>query len=170
MTKNEAIQSYLSLRDEIDNRCRELYKLHAPHLQCKAGCDMCCMDFSILPVEYHAIKELAGEDLKKGQHNLREGQCPFLIKHRCVIYHARPVICRTQGLPLLFMGEENWELSACELNFTDFDFGNFSEENTFPQDRYNSKLYMINKQFTENFPEKNYGPTDLLPISSLLKQ
>lgn len=170
MIKNKVIESYLSLRDEIDNRCRELYDLHAPHLRCKAGCDMCCMDFSILPVEYHAIKELAGEDLKKGQPAAKKGECPFLVNHRCTIYQVRPVICRTQGLPLLFMGEENWELSACELNFTDFDFADFTEENTFPQDRYNSKLYMINKRFTESFPEKNYDPTDLLPISSLLKE
>ena len=66
------------------------------------------------------------------------------------MYESRPIICRTHGLPLLFMNDEQWELSACELNFTEFDDEEFKEENTFPQDTFNSKLFMINKRFVES--------------------
>jgi uncharacterized protein len=167
MEKLEFIQQYLALRDEIDGRCAELHNEHASHLQCRAGCDMCCMNFGILPLEFEAIKELAGEELKKGQPVNNEDDCPFLVNHQCAIYQWRPIICRTQGLPLLFMGEEEWELSACELNFTDFDFDEFTEENTFPQDTYNSRLFMLNRRFVDSLPGKPYGPVELIPVSQL---
>lgn len=170
MPKSKVLRKYLSLREEVDRECARLYALHAPHLQCREGCDQCCMDFGIFPAEYYAILEQAGNHIQNGRKPVSEGACPFLINHRCVIYAARPIICRTQGLPLLFMGDEGWELSACELNFTQFDFGNFHEENTFPLDRYNSRLYLINKEFIKTFPGKPYQAFDLLPLSRLLNQ
>jgi uncharacterized protein len=170
MQNPEAIKNYLALREELDARCASLYKLHAQHLKCREGCDQCCMDFGIFPVEYFAIKEQAGQDLKKGQNSNSETACPFLVDHRCVIYDARPMICRTQGLPLLFMGDEGWELSACELNFTAFDFEKFISKNTFPQDKYNSRLYLINKEFIESLPGKPFQPLELLPLRKLIEE
>ena len=170
MQNPEAIKKYLSLSDELDKHCGDLHKLHAAHLNCREGCDQCCMDFGIFPVEYFSIKEQAGEDLKKGQLPASETACPFLVDHRCVIYAARPMICRTQGLPLLFMGEEGWELSACELNFTTFDFEKFTEKNTLPQDKYNSRLYLINKEFIESLPGKPYHALELIPLRRLIEK
>lgn len=169
MEKSNLLNQFYQLRNELDQHCADLYELHAPHLKCKAGCDMCCMDFSVLPVEFDAIRAQAGDALQNGLKNVEPGQCPFLVNHRCVIYAARPVICRTQGLPLLFMGEEQWELSACELNFTDFDWDEFSEENTFPLDRYNSRLYMLNQQYVQSLPGNSYTSGQLISLSSLLK-
>jgi uncharacterized protein len=169
MDKHEAIQQYLALRDEIDKRCSELHQEHSLHLQCRAGCDMCCMDFGILAVEFETIKELAGDELKKGQPVKEEGACPFLVNHQCMIYEWRPVICRTQGYPLLFMGEEEWELSVCELNFTDFDFDEFTEENTFLQDRFNSRLFMLNRSFVDSIPGRIWSPVELIPVSRLME-
>jgi uncharacterized protein len=169
MNKQEVIKQYLALRDEIDQRYQELHQEHESHQQCRAGCDQCCMDFGVLPVEFEVIKELAGDQLKNGQSVQQEGACPFLINHRCSIYDFRPIICRTQGLPLLFMGEEEWELSACELNFTEFDFDEFTEENTFAQDKYNSRLFMLNRLFVDSLPGKPYSPVELVPVSMLFK-
>ncbi len=168
MENKELFREYFAIRDELDRHCAELYQLHAPHLNCKAGCDSCCMDFSIFPVEFYAIKQQAGDDLKKGMNPASEGGCPFLVNHRCVIYDTRPMICRTQGLPLLYMGEEQWELSVCELNFKDFDFDKFTEENTTPQDKYNSRLFLLNQKYTKSLKSKPYNTKDLLPLRELL--
>ncbi len=167
MQKQKALQEYFDLRDELDKYCAELYKLHKQHLQCQAGCDQCCMDFSIFPVEYYAIKQEAGNGVKDGVALDLAGECPFLVNHRCVIYQSRPFICRTQGLPLLYMNEEQWELSVCELNFTRFGFDGFTEENTFPQDKYNSRLFLLNQKFIKALPGKPYQPVDLIPLSKL---
>jgi Fe-S-cluster containining protein len=125
------------------------------------------MDFSIFPVEFYVIKKQAGDNLKNAKKPGADGDCPFLVNHRCVIYDARPIICRTQGLPLLYMGEEEWELSACELNFTDFDFDEFIKENTLPQDKYNSRLFLLNQKFIENIPDKPFRNNDLIPLKKL---
>ena len=156
---------YRKLIAEVDQSVKDLSELHKNHMLCKKGCDLCCMDYSVLPVEYMAIKEA----LKAKQvdiHGSVDGSCIFLKNHECQIYKSRPIICRTHGLPLLFMNDDQWELSACELNFTEFDDEEFKEENTFPQDTYNSKLFMINKRFIER-SGLEYSNFDLLEISSL---
>jgi uncharacterized protein len=168
MQKNKLFDDYFSLRDELDVYCSRLYEFHVPHLMCKAGCDQCCMDFGMLPIEFFAIRQEAGERIRNGEVSLSESGCPFLIDHRCVIYQSRPFICRTQGLPLLFMNDDQCELSACELNFTEFDFDEFSEENTFPQDQYNSRLFLLNLKFIESVYSQ-LSPTDLLSLKDLFE-
>ncbi len=170
MQNQEFFNAYYTLRQELDQHCQELSQTHAAHMHCKAGCDQCCMDFSVLPIEYFAIKAQAGDALTKGRKTTNEEDCPFLVDHQCVIYPCRPFICRTQGLPILFMGEEEWELSACELNFTRYDFDEFTQENTFPQDAYNSRLFMLNRKFIDSLPGKPYGVVDLIPLRNLFEK
>jgi len=163
---------YKELREEIDSLSKQLETQHQKHMQCKAGCDLCCMDYSIFPVEFYSILN----DLKQYQAQpetstaTEDGGCVFLKNHKCTIYAERPIICRTHGLPLLYMSDDgNWELSACELNFTEFDMENFNSENTFPQDKFNSELFMLNKEFISVFSEKEYGEFDLIPVKKLIE-
>lgn len=161
------IKKYFALRKELDKLCSELSALHAPHMNCREGCSECCMDFSIFPVEYHAIKYEAGDLLKQGSSGIPSTQCPFLAHSKCIIYKSRPIICRTQGLPLLFMNDDNWELSFCELNFKEFNQQEFNFGNTLSQDRFNSRLYMINQAFLEELPGKSYVAGELIPLKNL---
>lgn len=162
--------NYFGLRAEIDKRSEQLFSQHKKHVQCKNGCHYCCMDYSILPVEFYSVMEELKDSGKKPVwlETSNEDDCIFLENRSCTIYKHRPVICRTQGLPLIFMNEEgDWELSACELNFTEFDLEDFTPENTFAQDTYNSKLFMLNKAFIAAFSEKKYSEYDLIPIREL---
>ncbi len=163
-------KKYGKLVKEIDLEAERLSKMHRNHLQCKNGCDLCCMDYNIFPVEFYAIyeslksKNAAPKTTKK----LDKNTCAFLKDHSCAIYEHRPVICRTHGLPLLYMNDDNeWELSNCELNFKTFEFSRFIFQNTFPQDKYNSKLFMLNKEFISGFHEEEYDETDLIPLKKL---
>ena len=164
--------AYKSLRNDIDKLSDKLEKQHKKHMRCKVGCDLCCMDYSIFPIEFYNIVEALKEREDKLNLNTKEdeGSCIFLNNHQCEIYADRPIICRTHGLPLLYMNEENgWELSACELNFTEFDMEEFSEENTFPQDKFNSKLFLLNKEFIAKNKLTDYAEFDLIPIKELTK-
>ena len=166
------IEAYFNLRDHVDKLSAQLENIHQSHLACRAGCDLCCMDYSIFPVEFYSIADqLSKQNLKLDLPAVNKGEnCAFLKDHKCTIYAERPIICRTHGLPLLYVNEEEeWELSACELNFTEFDIGDFTNENTFPQDRFNSELFMLNKKFVADFKEKKYGEFDLIPIRELLR-
>ena len=168
---NNHFNNYLTVCKEVDSISEQLVNIHSGHMQCKAGCDLCCMDYSIFPLEFHSILKLLKDRNIKPEvdANISEQQCVFLNKHKCTIYKERPIICRTHGLPLLYMNDKNeWELSACELNFTEFDMEEFDEENTFAQDKYNSKLFILNKEFIENFNEVKNGEFDLIPVKRLL--
>ncbi len=171
--KNSRFKQYKVLLNEIDNHSKALEKEHSDAMVCKAGCDMCCMDYSIFPIEFYSIlNDIKSAGLYPETTEVQdENVCVFLNNHVCTIYEQRPVICRTHGLPLLFMNDDSeWELSVCDLNFTKFDFGRFTLENTFPQDKYNSKLYLLNKKFISEFEEKQYSEFDLIPIKELAKQ
>lgn len=164
------IAPYYQLRAEIDALSESLEKEHHQHLNCKKGCDLCCMAISVFPVEYYAIKaELDLKPLAELPVPKDQNDCRFLVNHNCAIYPSRPVICRTHGLPLLYMSldSDEYELSLCELNFTDFDLSDFDEDNTYPMDRINSKLYQLNKNFVAGFEEAKYSETDRIPLAEL---
>jgi uncharacterized protein len=165
-------KSYLLLRAEIDIKVNELTQVHATNMVCKKGCDACCFGFRVFPVEFYTIKKATGlqGDFELGDDIEGNERCQFLSNHQCTIYENRPLICRTHGLPLLNMNEDgtDWELSACELNFTNTDDDYLNEENVFIQDTYNSKLFQINKTFLTIHPELNFTEFDLIPLKSLM--
>lgn len=173
MKKSEQkhFNEYAALIKEIDKISKKLSGMHSSHLQCKKGCDWCCMDYRIFPLEFDAIlNKLKEKEVDFQKEEVKGGACIFLKDHACMIYENRPVICRTHGLPLLYMNDDNeWELSNCELNFTDFDFDGFNAENTFPMDRYNSKLFLLNRNYIQSVKEKPYLETDLIPVKQLAK-
>lgn len=167
----KSTNDYFLLRKDIDGQIEILEKEHKRHLSCKCGCDLCCMDYNIFPVEFYSIlKELQEQKFKPHSFPAKKesNSCVFLKDHKCSIYRLRPIICRTHGLPLLYTNDnDEWELSTCELNFTDYDFGQFSEENTYAQDRFNSKLFILNRNFIANFKDTNFKETDLIPLKKL---
>lgn len=157
--------AYNTFITRLDKRCAELTTEHQKHLQCRKGCDLCCMNYRIFPIEFYAMKQ-ALEAKPVATCESFDGGCVFLSDHACQIYEHRPIICRTHGLPLLFLNDEQWELSTCELNFTEFDDEDFSEENTFAQDRFNSDLFMLNKRFIEA-NKLPYTEFDLIDMKDL---
>ena len=60
-----------------------------------------------------------------------------------------------------------WVISNCELNFKEFDFDDFDIENTFPMDKFNSKLIVLNKKFISEFEEEKYSEFDLIPLKKI---
>ncbi len=168
----KSTDNYFQLRNTIDKQIKKLEVKHKKHLSCKSGCDLCCMDYNIFPVEFYSIlKELKNEKLNVQPGNKEKaenGGCIFLKNHTCSIYHSRPIICRTHGLPLLYTNnDDEWELSTCELNFTQYDFDLFTDRNTFSQDVYNSELFILNRKFIADFKDKKYGEKELIPIKKL---
>jgi uncharacterized protein len=166
----DPIEKYREVRNAIDKQVFALEKTHNKHMLCRKGCDLCCMDYSIFPVEYFSIlKGLNDRDFIPDITTPEaENGCVFLVNHACTIYTERPVICRTHGLPLMFANDDGeFELSACELNFTNFDFEDFNMDNTFHQDKYNSMLFMVNREFINASVNKKWGELDLIPLKEL---
>ncbi len=128
------MDAYSRLILEVDALSARLSHRYRVHLACRAGCSSCCNeDISVFEVEAESIGEafrtLPVETREEVLHQAEiaatngAGQapapCPFLIGDRCAIYDSRPLICRTQGLPLLYSAEDGvQEVDFCPLNFT----------------------------------------------------
>ena len=72
--------------------------------------------------------------------------CPLLVEDRCAIYYNRPIICRTQGLPLLLKSDDGVDdVDWCPLNFTSSNaLEDLEEKHLVNLDELNLKLALAN--------------------------
>ena len=115
------LQQYRALVAKVDAFWAQAVRVQAVGFRCASGCDDCCKPrITVFPVEAVAIcAHLKSVDpaLRARLARLADqvDHCAFLLDGHCSIYDARPVICRTHGLPLRVDGQ----LDHCPLNFTD---------------------------------------------------
>lgn len=106
--RDEAVhRSLLRLHTDVDARARPLAARLGSRLQCRRGCTPCCTDgLTVFEVEAERIRRCAVELLRNGAPH-PEGACAFLdFDGACRIYEHRPYVCRTQGLPLRWLEED----------------------------------------------------------------
>ena len=113
---------YRQLLDQVDKWTAEMMQRYKAQLKCRKGCDLCCQrKFSVSAVEAYNLAKRFRTLPAAVQRAVRKKKqsCTFLVGGACSVYAARPVICRTYGLPSLHRNEkEEGEISWCELNFT----------------------------------------------------
>lgn len=156
--------AYKALLSDVDNRVSELvddrFKLI---LQCRPGCSDCCMQFSVLPLEAaHIIQQLQYLNLEKQS---VEAKCVMLEGDLCRVYEIRPVICRTQGMPVAYVDEVSAtiEVSACQMNFPD-DYP-LEHDDLLLMDQFNSRLSELNLQYCK---DNNLDPELRVPLAELV--
>jgi Fe-S-cluster containining protein len=146
--EQKILQEYLQLVEEIDLEIERISAaLPRNILQCRPGCPECCIEFSIFALEAAVLAgRLKGPDTDRTP---AEQHCRFLRDDRCSVYGARPIICRSQGLPIGYLNEESGfiEVSACPRNFPE-DFA-FSQEGLLLMDRFNERLAELNRRYCE---------------------
>jgi hypothetical protein len=136
-----AAPRYRHLLERLDAWSAQVRPLHEDRMACRPGCDDCCRrHLSVFPVEAEAlaraVRDLPGREYAAIEAHIArwdqafgarpgEAPCPLLQEARCLLYHARPVLCRTHGFPLLTRpsgdpdsGEPGF-LTWCEKNFRD---------------------------------------------------
>jgi hypothetical protein len=153
---DDPLREYRLVLAKIDAKVAEISGHQADQLACARGCHACCAPgLTVTAVEAAAIaahiqcqsdqllivQALAAEDPWNGM------RCSFLGRDgACSIYAVRPVVCRTQGLPIAIDGGQ---LTACTLNFGD------GLQDLPPGDRIDQKtlstlLYVVNERFCVN--------------------
>lgn len=109
------------LHTVVDELAAKVAAPHEDRLRCRAGCSACCQDgITVFDIEADLIRARHGELLERAAAHA-PGGCAFLDEAgRCRIYASRPYVCRTQGLPLRWLEEEDGEVvearSVCPLN------------------------------------------------------
>ena len=106
------------LTAKIDGFFARALARHGDDMQCETGCSDCChVRLSITHVEAGAIRAFAtGRTLALNPDPTR---CAALDEAgRCQIYEARPVVCRSHGVPIRMREGSLPVIRNCFRNFT----------------------------------------------------
>jgi Fe-S-cluster containining protein len=117
--------SYQQLADKVDAFGERVDARYPNALTCHAGCSQCCLvHLTVLPLEFErieaAVLALPAADQEALSARVRAGKadprCPLLDDSgQCRVYAARPMICRSHGLPISVGDPQVWDV--CPLNF-----------------------------------------------------
>lgn len=165
-------KQYIQLRNEIDNRAQELTQMHSNYMRCKEGCSSCCERISVFPLEFYFIQnqlQAINFEYPVRKFNRIRKSCVFLKNKRCLIYSHRPIICRTQGLPLMYesLNGKGYEVSYCSLNFKRWNMAGFLDANTMFMPAFNSRLFLLNQQFIKTLTFGSYTHKSRIPLRNL---
>ncbi|MDZ7263769.1 MAG: YkgJ family cysteine cluster protein [candidate division KSB1 bacterium] len=173
---NEILFEYQNLVYKVDSRCQELEQRHRQHLVCQPGCSQCCeVERTVLAIEAYVVEQrlrsLSPERIKRLRKLYRNNDdvCPLLLRDRCVIYTARPIICRTHGLPILYREAARSFVDYCRLNFT-----KLPETHIFPasdildMNDFNVELIQLDKKFAEYVLRTRWRPDQRRSLKSIL--
>jgi Fe-S-cluster containining protein len=164
--EGEAAPRYRDLVARLDAWTASARALHAERMQCRVGCDACCRrHLSVVSLEAEVLAGAAAAlpvERRRGLRDHLEGwderfegrevagtPCPLLAEGSCLLYEARPVLCRTHGFPLRTRPSgdpasgQPGSLVWCELNFDDSDREPFDEAGVLDIDRVNRTLGAI---------------------------
>lgn len=105
LSREELLEAIVELHAQIDAEVARRSRAYASRLHCAAGCCDCCVDdLTVFEVEALRIEAHCADLLYQGEPH-PPGACVFLSEDgKCRIYEHRPYVCRTQGLPLRWMG------------------------------------------------------------------
>jgi hypothetical protein len=132
---------YRALVDKVDAFGAKVHAERDADMQCAPGCAACCdVALTVCATEAAPIREAVAALPLDARARLaaravalegRDGPCVMLEDGRCVVYAARPLVCRTQGLPLAYppgfvpveavrgRDARGHDLTWCPLNFRD---------------------------------------------------
>ena len=116
------------LHAKIDAFFDRVQGTYRDHMACAPGCASCCYAaLSLFPVEIARLLAAVDTLPSDARARLRErverassdGACALLDEAQCVVYSARPTICRSHGLPLRVRGTDgSTRRDVCPLSFT----------------------------------------------------
>ena len=151
----ESLNNYRSLLAKVDELAAVISSKYASHIACRAGCDGCCRHLTLSLVEGVALavafKELppaqVGYLRERAAKAADDSPCPLLMDGLCALYAARPLICRTHGLPILIAEGEARRVDFCPRNFQGID--SLPGSALIDLERLNTALAAVNALFTK---------------------
>jgi Fe-S-cluster containining protein len=150
---NPLLDNYRQLVAKIDHLCQGITVELGELITCSAGCSGCCSVITIFPVEVAALQDaleaLPAQEAETIRQHVRQqasGEgCPLLFNQRCLLYRARPIICRTHGLPIVYSEGGLRTSDCCPLNLSAAE--SVSGSHTVDLDKLNALLVAVNTLF-----------------------
>jgi Fe-S-cluster containining protein len=181
------LTEYLALRDRVDAFADGVQQRRAADMQCRRGCAGCChAELAVCAVEAAAIRAQVGALDEPARAALRaraavdtaEPRCVMLgADDACAIYAARPLVCRSQGLPLRYPAELIPEQSVraragagavtwCPLNFTAAKERPPAAADVLDAERVDQTLALINRRYADR---TGADPLARVPLRTLAR-
>lgn len=161
----DPLSNLRGLHARLDAHAAQVRTQHHERLACRVGCTSCCAgERTVTAVEAARLRQAldALPAAVRGALGPRDdGLCPLLdATGACAVYAARPVVCRTHGLPLL----DGAALHTCELNFVEPGaLEAVSPEHVLAMDTVNTVLAAVDAVY------RAHGtPADRVRVGSLL--
>jgi uncharacterized protein len=163
------LDNYRALVAKVDAMCDRISSA------CRPGCSGCCRHLSLFPVEAHALALATAQLPAAVRRRLlarvrqpdRADGCPFLDQDRCLVYAARPIICRTHGLPILVLADDGKRIDFCPRNFQGV--ASLSGQDVINLELLNQSLAAINTLFIkEAAPDRRDG--ERITLAEILRQ
>ena len=155
----DLVYNYKLLLARIDALCMGIETALGEQITCSEGCSSCCTAITLFPVEAAALRDALDalpeqESEAIRQHVVQKAsgeRCPLLSHHLCLLYSARPIICRTHGLPIIYSEDNQHKSDCCPLNMTETE--SVSGQHVIDLDRLNSLLVVVNSLYLSQAEE-----------------
>jgi Fe-S-cluster containining protein len=173
---NDVLDNYRRLLERVDALCLGIEGVLHGHITCSEGCSSCCTAISLFPVEAAALKAaleaMPADEARAIRRHVAEHagdeRCPLLSRHRCLLYAARPIICRTHGLPILYQEGDERRVDCCPLNMEQCE--SLPGTAVIDLDRLNALLVAVNALFLSQAEAPEGLPERLTIAEALLGQ
>ena len=183
-TARDILKDYRELLRDATEEADRLTEIYREYMVCGKGCSACCTDLTLLPLEWYALQQSLLDKKPALDPAGRDDRCILLLDDSCALYPYRPLICRTHGLPLLYLTEEysdtgiriksedpEWQISWCDLNFTEVSEETmediFDPEDVFNMEEWNLNLGKLNQAFLKT-PEGMSFSRKRIPLKEIL--
>jgi len=155
-TQSESIAQLRILYDRIDQNFTRISAKYSESINYRTGCFQCCApNLTINQIEAASIREYIkdNEEAIRKLEELKEEPahgklyCQMLTPDgRCSIYAARPVVCRSHGIPLQYGRNDDKSVSrsVCPLNFTKIDIDEINHQDVVNMETVNTILATLN--------------------------
>ena len=169
------LDNYYRMIASVDVLCRGIQDALSTRITCSKGCSGCCTAITLFPVEAAALnaalEALPDEQRTAIRQHVAENsggeRCPLLKDHCCLLYAARPIICRTHGLPIIFTEGSERKVDCCPRNLGE-DEQAVSGSAIIDLDKLNTLLVAVNALFISQADAGN--PPERLTIADALKE
>lgn len=172
-----ALDHYRALLRRVDEFTAGVFREYGRSMACSPGCDSCCTLETVNAIEAWVLLSHAAS-LDSAERNAirrraldgtgERGECVLLANGLCAVYAARPIICRTHGLPLYVEGTVDF----CPRNFCDV--GRIESPYILGLDALNTMLGAVNLCFQREhadpfFQKERYALRELFksPVADI---
>jgi len=153
-----ALANYGALVAKVDAKAVSIVAAHADQFACRRGCHSCCQPgLTVNAIEAAQVRAHVeatpglGATLAALVSAAPHGgtRCALLTEAgACSIYAARPLVCRSHGLPLTVTDGGATRRDVCPLNFAGKDLADIPASDVVNLETLNTLLTLIDRQFT----------------------